>query len=115
MGQCHRSGPLGKRDVEGSIQMQLHQTDTTDTASIQELPMLNEMRFFRNRQLSLQGPEYTAEHLSIRIDGGIIAGKVDIHAAARQLRIDFAKRAHLIRSYQDVTDPSGILEMFEVI
>src|SRR5258708_7158446 len=95
--------------------MDVEEVDTANTACRRECSVIVQRGFLRNGELSLQGLHDALKHVSIRTDGGIIAAKVDIHAAAGQLGIDFAKRAHVIRSYQDVTDPSGILEMFEMV
>ena len=77
--------------------------------------MFNEMRLFGNRELSLQGPEHTTEHLSIFFIGGIIARKMDINTPTGQLCIHASERSHLVGADQNMAHPSGILEMFEVI
>src|SRR5450759_1273663 len=95
--------------------MHLEQPDAANASSIQKFPMLDQRWFFLNWKLPLQSPQHTSEHLCLFFFGGIIAGKMDIDTAARQLRIDFAKRTHLIRSYQDVTHTRCILEILSLI
>ena len=98
MRQRHRFGLLGQGEIERSIQMHFQQSNAPDTASIQKLPLLDQNGFLLDWQLPLQGPHDTLECLGIGIDGGIIAGEVNIHAATRQLGIDLPERTHLIRS-----------------
>src|SRR6266487_6064009 len=115
MRQCNGFRSFCQCQTQCSIEMHFQESDTANAACIQKLPVIEQLRFFLDWELSLQRPHDTLKHLSIFVVRCSIAGKVDIYAAAGQLCIDFAKRTHLIRPNQDVACPSGILEMFEMI
>src|SRR5579864_3066085 len=106
---------FGQGQVQRSLEVHFEPPDTSNTSRIQKLPMIEQQRLFLNRQLPLQSPDHTLKHLGISLDGSVIAGKMDIDAAACQLCIGFPEWSHLVGADQDMAYPSGILKMFQVI
>src|SRR5713101_6926128 len=115
MGPCHRLTLFRERHVQRSVEMEFQQTDTSNASGVQKLPTLNELWFFFNRELSLQGPEHTAKDLSLLLLGCIITRKMDIHTATRQLRIDFPKGTKFVGPDQNMAHASHILKIFQLI
>src|SRR5260370_823935 len=102
--------------IEGTVEMELEQADTADTACIQKFPvLLCQKRLFLDRQLSLQSPQNAFEYQTVFFLGHIIAREVNIDTPAGQLWIDFTEGSHFIGPDQDMADSRGILKVFEMI
>src|SRR5271157_2070737 len=116
MGFCDRLGTLRQGKVECSVEVQLEQADTSDTACIQKFPvMFCKQRFFDNGHLSLQSPQHTTEDLTVIFIDEIIAREMHIHASTSKLSVHLAEGSHLIRSHQHMTHTGHIFNGLEMI
>lgn len=100
---------------QSAVQPALEHAHTAEGPLVQPLPQADEVRFFGNRQLTLEREKHALERQAVLVHVGAVSSEVVLDATSAELRAQVRQPQQFVRADQDVHRTGGRCQRFESI